>query len=72
METQTSELDVIRDLKKQLNAPEQNTAKHLSQNSQFNQRPHNYRNKVGKEMKIMCVGNLHETMTENDLGEHFG
>ena len=85
METQTAVLDVMADLRQQANTPGQNRGEHLSQNSKFNQRSHNYRNKdhsreeqrkrnqqVGKEKKIMSVGNLHQTMTESDLGELFG
>ena len=45
METQTVVLDVMTDVRQQLNTPERNIAEHLSQNNKFNQRSHNYRNK---------------------------
>ena len=44
METQTTVLDVISDLRHQPNTPEQNITKHLSEDK-FNQRSHNYKNK---------------------------
>ena len=68
-------VDAMKDLRQQLNTPEQNITEHLSQDK-FNQRSHNYRNKdhsiveqckrnqqVGKKKKIMYVGNLHENVT---------
>ena len=76
METQTTVLDVMTDLRQQPNTPEQNVTEHIPQ-EKFNQRSHNYRNKdhsreeqrkrnqeAGKEKKIMYVGNLHENVTE--------
>ena len=75
METQTAVVDVMKDLRQQLNTPEQNIPEHPSQDK-FNQRSRNCRNKdhsiveqckrnqqVGKEKKIMYLGNLHENVT---------
>ena len=44
METQTTVLDVMTDLRQQPNTSEQKVKEHLSQ-EKFNQRPHNYRKK---------------------------
>ena len=81
MKTQTFMLDVMTALKQRPNTSEQNAVEHLSQNNKFNQRSHSYRNKdhsreeqckgnqeIAKENKIMYLGNLHETVTESDLG----
>ena len=83
METQTDVLDLMVDLRRQQNTPEQNITEHLSQDK-FNQRSHNYRNKdhsrrkqhkrnqqLGKEKKIIYVRNLHKNVTESDLVELF-
>ena len=83
METQTDVLDLMVDLRRQPNTPEQNITEHLSQDK-FNQRSHNYRNKdhsrrkqhkrnqqLGKEKKIIYVRNLHKNVTESDLVELF-
>ena len=66
------------------NVPEQNIAKYLSKkpslirtlnnrNKDHSREEHHKTNQqVRKEKKIVYVGNLHETVTDSDLGKLFG